>query len=240
MLPELRVHPEALDLFTAEARLAARCAHPHVSAIVGSGQDGDERWISMEHLDGGDLTAFAGPAPLAAATGAALRALLDLLAALEHVHACGVVHADVNPRNVLLRGRGEAVLIDFGVACEIGGGPIKPARGTWAYMSPEQVRGEPMDGRSDVFAAGVVLWELAAGRRLFRRDQSWLTMAAVVEEEPPPLADHEVDAICRAALTKDRDRRTPSAAALAAELHALADRRAIDLDRAALVRVTGG
>ncbi|HTM19572.1 MAG TPA: protein kinase, partial [Kofleriaceae bacterium] len=117
MLPELRVHPEALDLFTAEARLAARCAHPHVSAIVGSGQDGDERWISMEHLDGGDLTAFAGPAPLAAATGAALRALLDLLAALEHVHACGVVHADVNPRNVLLRGRGEAVLIDFGVAC---------------------------------------------------------------------------------------------------------------------------
>jgi serine/threonine protein kinase len=219
MLPELRVHPEAHAMFSAEAAYTVRCAHPQVIAVHGHGQDGPERYIALEHIDGPDLAALA-PGGL---TAPALRAMISLLGALEHVHGCGVVHGDVNPRNVLLRATGEAVLIDFGVASEVSASEgVRPARGTWAYMSPEQVQGQPMDGRSDVFAAGAVLWELASGQRLFRRDQAWLTMAAIVEDEVPPLADPTLDAICRAALAKDRDRRTPSAAALAAALAALA------------------
>jgi len=229
MLPELRVHPEALALFEAEAKLLARCQHRHVSAVHAHGHDGDDHWIAMEHVEGIDLAEL-GRGPL----GPALLAMLDLLAALEHVHASGVVHCDVNPHNVLVRARGEAVLIDFGVACEIGGPGVRPARGTWAYMSPEQVQGEPMDGRSDLFACGAVLWELASGRRLFRRDQLWLTMAAVVEQEVPPLDDPELDAICRAALVKDPARRIASAAALAGALAELAGRRGLELDRSAL------
>jgi serine/threonine-protein kinase len=140
--------------------------------------------------------------------------------AAAHLHSCGFVHGDINPGNLVVATDDRVTLIDLGIAREIGtGGAV---RGTHAYMAPEQVRGEPWTRATDVFAIGVVLWELVAGARLFHRGPPWLSMAAVVEAPAPPLADPALDAIAQAALVKDPARRLASAAELAAHLRAVA------------------
>jgi serine/threonine protein kinase len=149
------------------------------------------------------------------------RALAIALAAadaIEHLHQNGYVHGDVNPGNLVVSSTDHVTLIDLGVAREIGAGGV--VRGTHAYMAPEQVRGERWTCATDVFALGVVLWELVAGARLFHRGPPWLSMAAVVEAEVPPLDDPAIDAIAQAALVKDPARRIASAAELAARLQA--------------------
>jgi serine/threonine-protein kinase len=107
-------------------------------------------------------------------------------------------------------------VIDLGIARKLGGGGA--VRGTHAYMAPEQVRGGAWTAGTDVFALGVVLWELLAGKRLFHRGPPWLTMAAVVEEPAPALADPVLDAIVQAALEKDPTKRIASARELATRL----------------------
>jgi serine/threonine-protein kinase len=139
--------------------------------------------------------------------------------AAAHLHACGWVHGDLGPANLLVvadRGAGDAAVVcDLGVARRIGdGGPV---RGTAAYMAPEQVRGEVWTEAVDVWALGVVLWELSAGTRLFHRGQSFLSMAAVIASEAPPLEDARLAPIVARALAKAPAAR-PSAAELAAAL----------------------
>jgi serine/threonine-protein kinase len=138
--------------------------------------------------------------------------------AAAHLHHHGFVHGDINPGNLVIAADGHVTLIDLGVAREIGSGGA--VRGTHAYMAPEQVRGERWTPATDVFALGVVLWELVAGSRLFHRGPPWLSMAAVVETPAPPLADPALDAIAQAALAKDPARRIASAGELAARLRA--------------------
>ena len=133
-------------------------------------------------------------------------------AGVGHLHAHGYVHGDVCPGNLLVHGAGHVTLIDLGVARRAG--EAGAVRGTHAYMAPEQVRGEAWTPATDVFALGVVLWELVAGARLFHRGPPWLTMAAVVEQPVPKLTDSMLDAIAQAALAKDPAQRTPSTAAL--------------------------
>lgn len=116
-------------------------------------------------------------------------------------------------------GQHRAVLIDLGVARRVG--EAGTVRGTHAYMAPEQIRGEAWTPATDVFALGVVMWELCAGTRLFHRGPPWLSMAAVMDTEPPPLPDPALDAIVRAALAKQPSARTPSPAAVAAALRGL-------------------
>ena len=157
--------------------------------------------------------------------------------AVAHLHAHGWVHGDVNPSNLIvspavpgsdppattLKGMTaphSVKLVDLGIARRIG--EPGPTRGTHAYMAPEQVRAQPWTAATDVFALGIVLWELAAGTRLFHRGPTWLSMAAVVEADVPPLPDQELDALCRAALVKDPVRRLASASLLADQLRALA------------------
>ena len=110
-------------------------------------------------------------------------------------------------------------LVDLGVARAIG--EAGSVRGTHAYMAPEQVRGEAWTPATDVFALGIVLWELIAGARLFHRGPPWLSMAAVVEAPVPALRDSALDAIAQAALAKDPAQRIATAAELAARLRAL-------------------
>ena len=156
--------------------------------------------------------------------------------AAAHLHANGWVHGDVNPSNLIvspavpgsdppastLRGMTAphtVKLVDLGIARPIGdGGPV---RGTHAYMAPEQVRAQTWTAATDVFALGIVLWELCANTRLFHRGPTWLSMAAVVEADVPALPDKELDAICRAALVKDPAHRLSSASELADRLRAL-------------------
>jgi serine/threonine-protein kinase len=139
--------------------------------------------------------------------------------AAAHLHHHGYVHGDINPSNLVVATSDQVTLVDLGIARPIG--RAGSVRGTHAYMAPEQVRGEPWTPAIDAFALGVVLWELAAGARLFHRGPPWLTQAAVVEAPVPPLADPALDAIAQAALAKDPAHRTGDAAALAAALRAL-------------------
>jgi serine/threonine-protein kinase len=138
--------------------------------------------------------------------------------AAAHLHDHGFVHGDINPGNLVVATDDRVTLVDLGIAREIGGAGA--VRGTHAYMAPEQVRGEPWTCATDVFALGVVLWELVAGARLFHRGPPWLSMAAVIEAPVPPLADPALDAIARAALAKDPSHRIATAAELAGRLRA--------------------
>ncbi len=156
--------------------------------------------------------------------------------AVAHLHASGWVHGDVNPSNLIVSptlpgsepptrtlegviAPHSVKLVDLGIARRIG--EAGPTRGTHAYMAPEQVRAQPWTAATDVFALGIVLWELVAGTRLFHRGPTWLSMAAVVEADVPALPDKEIDAICRAALVKDPAARMSSATELGDRLRAL-------------------
>lgn len=254
---EMANYDEVHLLLEKEGELAAQLVHPNVVRVHDVGSVGGRPYIAMEYVPGCDLARLIERAqPARLAPGPAIRAILDICAALEYVHhACDrngrplrVVHGDVTPTNILVSTRGVAKLIDFSVAVSdmdsgtgaAGADTARPTvRGTYAYMSPEQARGEPIDQRTDVFALGVVLWELLANRRLFRRSANYLTLAAVVEDEVPLLAeldgvdlgDHvdDIDRILTRALAKPREHRFDSISQLEGELRPLAETLGWDL-----------
>jgi serine/threonine protein kinase len=228
--------------FTLEQRLAAQLPrHPGVVHALEIGDVDDRPYLALalapgEDLrrlltaDGNDTTAnladTAHPTERPGRRGAALpraRALAITIAACEaaaHLHRYRVVHGDINPGNLVVSSTDQVTLVDLGIAREVG--VAGAVRGTHAYMAPEQVRGEAWTPATDVFALGVVLWELVAGARLFHRGPPWLSMAAVVEASVPALDDPALDAIAQAALIKDPAARIASAAELAARLRAAA------------------
>ncbi len=217
-LKRLHLHaaraPALRALFGRECALACGVP-PHPSLIRGldAGEVDDVPWLAMPLIGGEDLRAR-----LARGETAPLRDVgLALCGALDHLHRAGWIHGDCTPANVLLDGDA-VVLCDLGVARPPG--EPGPVRGTHAYMAPEQVRGEPWTAATDLWALGVVLWELASGARLFLRDAPWLTMAAVVEQDVPPLADAALDAVIAPLLRKDPAARPQSAAEVGEQLAA--------------------
>jgi serine/threonine protein kinase len=205
---------EGLRQFAVEQLLATTLPrHPNVVHGLEAGEVADRPYVALELVDGPDLRQLVLPK---------LRAIEIVMAmcdAATHLHSEGWVHGDICPGNIVI-GKDRPVLVDLGVARGIG--EAGAVRGTHAYMAPEQVKGEAWTQATDVFALGIVLWELIAGARLFHRGPAWLSMAAVVEASVPPLADATLDAIAQRALAKDRGQRTPTAEALGAELAALA------------------
>ena len=214
---------EALRQFAVEQQLATTLPrHPNVVHGFEAGDVDGRPYVALELVGGEDLRKLlAAPAP---ATVVIPRSrILQIVAAAcdgaAHLHAAGYVHGDICPGNLMIvpEAQGDrVVLIDLGVARVAG--EAGAVRGTHAYMAPEQVRGESWTPATDVFALGVVLWELCAGARLFHRGPPWLTMAAVIEAPVPPLADPVLDEIARAALAKDPAMRTQLAGALASSL----------------------
>jgi len=206
--------PEALALFEGEGRLTTSLpAHPRVVRGLSHGVEEDRPYLAMGLIEGAPLRASLGAA-MAPARAAAI--VSDACEGLAHLHAQGWAHGDLGPANLILDHDDRATLCDLGVARAIGAGG--PVRGTHAYMAPEQVRGEVWTPATDVFALGVVLWELVTGARLFFRGASYLTMDAVMTIDPPPLVDDALDAIVRAALAKDASARTPDPAMLRDQL----------------------
>ena len=188
------------DRFAREARAIAALNHPHICAVYDVGVDGGTDYIVMELLDGETLASrlAAGPLPLAEA----LRDARQIAAALDAAHRAGIIHRDLKPGNVMLT-RAGAKLLDFGLA-KAAVASARPddvtataepnlsvpgmVMGTWPYMAPEQILGRPVDARTDVFAFGVVLYEMVAGRRPFGGDSAPQVIAAILERDPPSLS----------------------------------------------------
>ncbi|HLL25212.1 MAG TPA: serine/threonine-protein kinase [Kofleriaceae bacterium] len=217
---------EARALFAQEQQLSlALPRHPGVVHALDVGHVEGRPYVALEIAAGEDLRRMiappASPRNVTPATAVlprvrAVAIVRAACAAAAHLHKFGWVHGDICPSNLIVDDNDHVVLIDLGVARRAGqGGTV---RGTHAYMAPEQVRGEAWTPATDVFALGVILWELLADKRLFHRGPPWLSMAAVVEDPVPPLADRALDAIARAALAKDPAQRIATPTALADRL----------------------
>lgn len=215
--------PEMKVRFEREARAAAQLAHPSVVTIHDFGYHGDgSPYIAMELLKGRDLHQAMQEAP-EVPLDRRLWILAQVLAALSHAHRVGVVHRDVKPANIFLGHDGSVKVLDFGMArftqtpASTGG-----IVGTADYMSPEQVRGEVVDGRCDVFSCGCVLYELLTGQRPFQADSIVTTIYKILHHEPdyellPPRTEPLV-AVLERSLAKDLEFRYATAYEFAQDL----------------------
>jgi len=189
------VSPEDVAAFREEARLLASVRHANVVSLLGFAEDDDAGpFLVMELVEGMDLRALrAGLEPDRLADGVAVHVACDLLRALAAVqrYLPGLVHRDVTPHNVLVSSHGEVKLADFGIALARGHTRwVQPTsvKGKLGYMSPEQIRGEELDVRSDLFAVGVVLYELLAGARPWGPARGTNELRSVLSTPPVPLA----------------------------------------------------
>ena len=203
VLPDhLAKHPESLARFEREAKAVAALNHPNITGIHDFATQGDTTYVVMELLEGESLRTRleSGPLPPRKATELAIQMAQGLTAA----HEKGVVHRDLKPDNLWITKEGRLKILDFGLAKQITAmgttsdslqptAAISPGHhtekgiilGTLGYMSPEQVRGESVDARSDIFSFGVVFFEMLTGKRAFVRDTAADTMAAILKEDPP-------------------------------------------------------
>lgn len=263
--PHLALEDEVLDMFLREARIAAQIHHPNVVETIDLGEDDGTPFMVLELVDGEPLSSLMrahrpDPFPL----GAVAQLLADACAGLAAAHSLesaagetqGLVHRDISPQNLLIRHDGWLKIADFGIAKAADrAGHTRPGqlRGKLAYMSPEQARGEAVDLRTDLFALGVIGWELVTGERLFARDTDTLTLKRVVDCEIPPLdrelpglageSEQTIDAfvsVLRRALEKDRDDRFESAAQMGEALRKILRRCEEDDPRTRLADLMQG
>jgi serine/threonine protein kinase len=241
ILPQFADDPRFAEMLIHEAKLAARLSHRHIVQVFDLGRERDHLFIAMEYVEGFDLNALLRQCTerqVGLPAEHALGIVADVLEGLDYAHRrlgddgrpLGIVHRDVSPSNVLISYEGEVKLCDFGIAhandLVRDEGANEALKGKAGYMSPEHARGEKLDARADVFAAGILLWELLAGRRLYRpkADATLLEQARLAEI--PALLDKGVpeharlERIVRRALAADRDARYPSAAAFVRDLEA--------------------
>ncbi len=172
------------ERFFHEAKSAGRLSHPNIVTIYDAGEADGVAYIAMEHLEGPSLRQMLDDHP-PLAVSRSLEIAAQVARGLAYAHEHGVVHADVKPANVILVNGRRPKITDFGIARVAGAHPGELV-GSPKYMSPEQVRGEPLDGRTDVFSLGAVLYELLTGKQPFTGDDVQAIVTAVLEHEPPP------------------------------------------------------
>lgn len=208
-----------LHRFRREAQAVASLSHPHIVSIYDFGQHGDIHYLVMEYVEGESLQRkIATEGPLAPES--AVDIALQILDALEHAHQRRVIHRDIKPHNILITPSGRVKVTDFGVARAIGGGSTLVHTGNIVgsahYFSPEQAKGEPVDARSDLYALGVVLFEMLTGRVPFQGDNPLSVALKHVQEDPPsvrafnPAVPAALDRIVARALAKEPARRYQS------------------------------
>ncbi len=182
VLPGYSNNPTFAKMFIEEAQLSSRLAHPNIVSVLDFDRDAKgQLFLAMELVEGVDLHALAAtgllPFPVV------IHVIAEVLRGLGYAHEVPLVHRDVSPHNVLLSWGGEVKVSDFGIAKARDATDATVSgmlKGKPAYMSPEQANGQPLDGRSDLFAVGVIMWELLTGRRLFAADDTRATLAAVL------------------------------------------------------------
>jgi serine/threonine protein kinase len=235
--PDLVGDPGLLERFKQEIRLARKISHPNVVRTHDLGEAGGLYFITMEFVEGTALDEVirrrgALPLPVTLTIGR------QLCRALEVAHAQGIVHRDIKPPNLVVDAQGFLKVMDFGIARLMEGRQAPSSHGLTAagsiigtpeYMAPEQLLGQAVDGRADLYAAGIVLYECATGRRLFTGDSFATVLMKQVQEPPPdprsivPGLSEELVAVLLKALAKEPAQRWQSAAEL---LHALEGIRA--------------
>jgi eukaryotic-like serine/threonine-protein kinase len=216
-----------------EARAVAALDHPNVCTIYDVGEYDERPYIVMQYIEGETLFERLRQGRLSFSECVDIG--MQVAGALDEAHSHGVVHRDVKPMNIMITTRGQVKVLDFGLArfAEMKDGSTEVlsktgvVTGTAPYMSPEQLRGTTTDARSDIFSFGIVLYEMAAGRRPFDRDSTVATITAILFEEPEAIEDEEVAPlvpIIRRALAKDPSKRYASTAALLEALGQAKDR----------------
>ena len=237
---ELAGYSAHAQRFRQEARAASSLNHPNIVTVFDIGQFEGRQFIAQEYIRGRTLRDSLREGPLAAEL--AVDIAVQVAAALSAAQNAGIVHRDIKPENIMLRPDGLVKVLDFGLArfLEASATPAGPYSaltrpgiilGTERYMSPEQARGLPVDGRSDIFSLGVVLYELLAGAAPFDGDTPSDVLAAILKEDPAPLSGYartvpvELERIVRRCLEKDPAARYPSADALRDDLARLAMRK---------------
>ena len=228
--PEVSADPQRKQRFVREARAASALTHPNIVTIYDIGEAEGVDFIAMELVSGQSLERLMHEGRLPVERVVDLG--LQIASALDAAHAVGIVHRDIKPANIMVTESGQVKVLDFGLAKRLDGVAAEGATtvaatfaseaglvlGTMAYMSPEQARGEPVDGRGDVFSFGAVLYEGLAGHRAFSRETSLNTLAAILSEQPPPIETIRKDVpsglaeLVADCLKKDREQR-PSARA---------------------------
>ena len=243
---------EFVRMFLNEAQLAANLTHPNIVHIYDLFED-DGYVIAMEYVRGATVLSVLRACARQGKTipyGPAVRVAIAVCEALHYAYASTgedgnprhIIHRDISPSNVLLGYDGHVKLADFGVAkaLDLNATRGESIKGKFGYLSPEQVKCHPLDQRSDVFALGIVLWEMTVGSPLYKRESDVAMMYAVMEEDaPPPSTIHpgfplDLEAIILRALQRDRDKRYDTALDMANDLRRVAREHDWDIEAQAL------
>jgi serine/threonine protein kinase len=256
ILPSMNQDQAFIEMLLHEARIAATLSHPNIVQIFDVGQTDNQFYIAMEHVHGEDLRSIVRQMKqkgvLEFPLEHALAIVLGMCAGLAYAHekrdldgtALNIVHRDISPQNVVVTFTGDVKIVDFGIAkSDSRSGEITKSgklKGKVPYMSPEQARGEHVDWRSDLFATGVMLFELTTGKRLFKGQSEYETLRLICERDYPRPSDirpdypPELEAIVAKALAKDKEQRYQSARDMQADLEAFVRRQQIAVSSLAL------
>lgn len=230
ILRHLATDQKFVDMFLDEARLAAKLSHPNIVQIFDFGEAGGDYFIAMEYVEGWDLEAIIDHCTRTRRSlhpAICARIMADACTGLDYAHrftdrngqAVGLVHRDISPQNIRLSTSGQVKVMDFGIAkarsssSKTQTGAVK---GKLSYMSPEQIMAQDLDGRSDIFALGIVLYELLTGQRPFGHESELLAISAIINQQPrlvselSPGTPAELEQIVLRCLAKDRNQRFQS------------------------------